>query len=241
MSATRPIKIVHLYPKEMNIYGDTGNRLVLEKRLEWRGIAWQSELVSIGDTIPKDADIIIGGGGQDASQGVVEKDLHIKKSQLEHHVDRGTVMLMVCGMYQLLGRRFVTGGGKEIRGLDILPVETLAQDGRLIGNLTVERDDIGVMVGYENHSGRTMLDEGATPLAKVIRGNGNNDDSGYEGCQLGNIFATYMHGPILSKNPQFADLLLARALELNGRSNELVVLDDDLELLAQKVAISRPR
>jgi CobQ-like glutamine amidotransferase family enzyme len=97
------------------------------------------------------------------------------------------------------------------------------------------------MVGYENHSGRTMLDEGATPLAKVIRGNGNNDDSGYEGCQLGNIFATYMHGPILSKNPQFADLLLARALELNGQSNELVVLDDDLELLAQKVAISRPR
>lgn len=236
----RPVQIVHLYPKEMNIYGDTGNRIVLEKRLEWRGIPYETTLVSIGDNLPKQVDIIIGGGGQDASQGVVAKDLQNKKLALEELSNRGCVMLMVCGMYQLFGRRFLTSDNRDIKGIELLPVETIAEPGRLIGNIHVDVEEIGTVVGYENHSGRTYLDALAEPMGSVINGGGNDGKSGFEGCRRANIFGTYMHGPLLSKNPKFADLLLALAIDGIGKKVVLSKLDDELILKAHATALKRP-
>jgi len=236
----KPISVTHLYPKEMNLYGDTGNRIVLEQRMKWRGIPYRVHLISEGDVIPESTDILLGGGGQDASQGSIEKDFLSKQDSLDRLVDKGTVVLMICGMYQMLGRKFVTSEGVEIEGLDILPLETRAESGRLIGNISVDMDGM-VLVGYENHSGRTYLDPGAMPLAKVLRGKGNNDADITEGCRYKNVFGSYMHGPLLSKNTDFADLLIRLALEKNGSTVGMKPLDDSLEQTARKVAITRPR
>lgn len=237
----KPLQIVQLYPKEMNIYGDTGNRIVLEKRLQWRNIPYVSHLVGVGDKLPSNTDIIIGGGGQDAAQGGIEKDLFTKKTALKELADTGAVMLMVCGMYQLFGNRFVTSDGVEIKGLGILDVETLSGQGRLIGNLVVDVPDIGTIVGYENHSGRTYLGEHVQPFARVLKGAGNDDAAELEGARYKNVIGTYMHGPILSKNPHFADALLSSALARRGVNSVLPQLDDSLEAMAREIAAKRPR
>jgi CobQ-like glutamine amidotransferase family enzyme len=237
----KPLQIVHLYPKEMNIYGDTGNRIVLEKRLEWRGIPFKTYLVGVGDQIPKNADIIIGGGGQDAAQGGIEKDLYTKKLTLQTLAEHGAVMLMVCGMYQLFGNRFLTSDGMDIKGLGILDVETLPRKGRLIGNLVADVPDLGMIVGYENHSGRTYLGDDVQPFARVISGAGNDDSAELEGARYKNVIGTYMHGPILSKNVHLADMLIALALSKNGVKLELKPLDDSIADLARQFASKRPR
>jgi len=234
------IHLVHLYPKEMNIYGDTGNRLILEQRLKWHGIEVEVSLVGVGEAIPADADIILGGGGQDAGQQVVESDLLTKQATLQQMADDGVVMLMVCGLYQLFGHRFVTHEGLEIKGIDILPLETIASDTRMIGN-TVFRTPFGEVVAYENHSGKTWLDDQAIAFGQMIKGDGNNGEDKTEGCVVNNIFGTYGHGPILSKNPAFADELIKRALARKGEAADLNSLNDDLEGLAHKIATSRPR
>jgi CobQ-like glutamine amidotransferase family enzyme len=241
MSHSTPLQIVHLYPREMNIYGDTGNRMVIEKRLKWRHIPYKVHLVSTGDEIPRNADIIIGGGGQDASQGAVAQDLGAKRDLLAELAGDGCVMLMVCGMYQLFGKSFTTSEGHVIKGIGILPIETVAKPGRLIGNVHVDMDGVGSVIGYENHSGRTYLQKGAQPLARVVVGSGNNDDSGYEGCRKLNVFGTYMHGPVLSKNPILADYMIKIALERKGFVQELTDLDDTLILTAHSIASKRPR
>lgn len=230
------IKIVHLYPKEMNIYGDTGNRLVLEKRLEWRGISYKVCLVGIGDQIPSDASIIIGGGGQDAGQSMVEDDLLKKALTLKSMAEDGVVMLMICGMYQLLGDVFITSADQTIKGAGVLPMFTQAGDERLIGNTIVETA-FGDLVGYENHSGRTYLEKGSLPLGKIKKGAGNNGEDKTEGARLHNVFGSYMHGPMLSKNPHFADELL----KLATKNDSLAPLNDDLELKAYIIASKRPR
>jgi len=240
MASKKSLHIVHLYPVEMNIYGDTGNRHVLEKRLKWRGIDVKISLVGIGDQIPDDADIILGGGAQDSSQSAVEKDLARKAPQLKKLADSDAVMLMVCGMYQLLGRRFVTADGRDIKGMGILPCETLASTDRMIGN-TIHQTPWGDVAAYENHSGKTYLDDTALAWGKVLKGAGNNGDDGTEGCLFQNIFGTYAHGPVLSKNPRFADELIRRALVRKYGSAKLTKLDDSLELAAAEVAKSRPR
>lgn len=237
----KPLNLVHLYPKEMNIYGDTGNRIVLEKRLEWRGIPYKICLVGAGDHIPIDADIIIGGGGQDAAQGGIEKDLFTKKAMLEKLADSGVVMLMVCGMYQLFGNRFITSEGREIKGLGILDVETRSGNGRLIGNLVAEVPEVGVIVGYENHSGRTYLGDYVQPFARVISGAGNDDSAELEGARYKNVIGTYMHGPILSKNVHLADTLIATVLSRKGYKDELKALDDAITDKARELAAKRPR
>lgn len=236
----RSICIAHLYPKEMNIYGDTGNRLILEKRLLWRGIDVTTHLVGIDDTIPNDVDIIIGGGGQDAGQSIVQADLQRKAAIIQKLAKDGVVMLMVCGLYQLFGRRFVTVNNQEIRGIGLLPLETIAGNTRLIGN-TLYQTEWGDVVGYENHSGKTQLDRTSTALGTVVAGAGNNGIDKTEGCIIDNVFGTYSHGPVLSKNPTFADELLARALTRKYGSADLTLLDDSLELAAARVAKSRPR
>jgi lipid II isoglutaminyl synthase (glutamine-hydrolysing) len=237
----KPIQIVHLYPREMNIYGDTGNRIVLEKRLQWRGIRYATHLIGVTDAIPKDADIIIGGGGQDAAQGGIEQDLFTKKQSLEILANSGVVMLMVCGMYQLFGKKFVTTDGTEIKGLGILDVETLPGDGRLIGNLVTDVPDVGTIVGYENHSGRTYLGNDVQPFARVLSGMGNDDSAELEGARYKNVIGTYMHGPILSKNPHLADMLLTLALQKYGTKELLTPLDDSLADMARELASKRPR
>jgi len=234
------LHIVHLYQKEMNIYGDTGNREVLEYRLNSRGIEYKTTIVNVGDDLPMDADIIIGGGGQDSGQFLVQEDLLKKKDQLHSMAIDGVVMLMVCGMYQLFGDKFITSKKEEIKGIDILPITTRAGKKRLIGNV-VAKNTYSTIVGYENHSGLTYLKDGSTSLAEVVLGAGNNGKDKSEGCVLNNVFGTYMHGPVLSKSPELADELLRRALKRSFPAYKLEKIDDSLEIEARKVAVNRPR
>lgn len=234
------LTIVHLYPKEMNIYGDTGNRLVLQKRAEWRGIDVQVKLVGVGEPIPGEADIIIGGGGQDAGQGQIQDDLQAKAAGLKELAENGVVMLMICGMYQLFGRSFTTNTGEVIKGIGLLPLETVGGDVRMIGN-TVYETPYGEIVGYENHSGVTTLDDPSQAFGTVTQGDGNNGQDKTEGCRVQNVFGTYSHGPVLVKNPRFADELLRLARSRRYDSVELPPLDDRLELAAHATALARPR
>lgn len=233
--------IVHLYPKEMNIYGDTGNVLVLRRRAEWRGIAVDVKHVGVGDGIPADADIVIGGGGQDAGQGAIQRDLQLKSAEIHRLVNQGVVMLMVCGMYQLFGRFFKTHEGEFIHGIGVLPLETVGGTERLIGNTHYEMS-FGEVIGYENHSGQTKLDHEQDALGSTLLGAGNNSSDKFEGCRAHNVFGTYSHGPVLAKNPNFADELLHLALQRKyGISATLKPLDDTLEHLAHETAKTRPR
>lgn len=239
-SAQRTLTIVHLYPKEMNIYGDTGNRLVLEQRCAWRGIGVRTKLIGVGDPIPAETDVIVGGGGQDAGQEGIQEDLQGKAVALHEHAASGTVMLMICGMYQLFGRSFTTNTGQVIKGIGVLPLATVGGTTRMIGN-TLYHTPWGRVVGYENHSGVTTLDDPALALGTVLRGDGNNGRDGTEGCRLHNVFGTYSHGPVLAKNPAFADELLRLALTKKYGAAELTPLDDQIELAAQAAAAARPR
>lgn len=234
------LRIAHMYPREMNIYGDTGNVLVLSRRLEWRGLPFEIVPVGVGNELPGDIDIILGGGGQDAAQGDIGEDFVARASQLRSMADDGVVMLAICGAFQLLGREFRTQTGRVIPGAGILDVETVGSSTRLIGNHSVETK-WGRLVGYENHSGLTRLFDGTVPLARTVQGRGNNGEDSTEGAVRGNVFGTYLHGPVLAKSPAFADELLRRAFERRGVSEPLEPLDDELELRAASVATTRPR
>ncbi|HZP55430.1 MAG TPA: glutamine amidotransferase [Candidatus Saccharimonadales bacterium] len=235
-----PIHIVHLYAQEMNIYGDTGNTIVLQKRLQWRNIPVKVSVIGIGEKLPANTDILIAGGGQDAVQSSIQGDLLKKGKELKAMADEGMVVLLICGSYQLFGRRFITHKNEEIKGIGILPLETKAGPERLIGNM-IYKTKWGKVVGYENHSGLTMLDDKSLALGKVIKGKGNNGQDRTEGVVYKNIFGTYSHGPVLSKNPHFADELLRRAVERKNGQSGLTSLDDKLELKAALVASLRPR
>ena len=236
----KSLHIVHLYPKEMNIYGDTGNTLILRRRLEWRDINAQVTLVGIGEDIPVDADIILGGGGQDAGQDKIQTDLHQKAETLHALSEKGVVMLMICGMYQLFGRSFTTSEGTVIKGIGIFPLETYAGQTRFIGN-TLYSSRFGEIVGYENHSGVTTLDDTTLALAEVVKGAGNNGNDKTEGCRVQNIFGLYSHGPLLSKNPHFADELLRIALDRRYPGSTLEPLNDEAEQAAYKHSKQRSR
>ena len=237
----KPLTLVHLYPREMNIYGDTGNVLVLRKRLEWRDLPVQVVPVSVGDPLPNDADILLGGGGQDAAQGEIGADFASRGAQLRALADDGVVMLTICGSYQMLGHEFVTQEGRRIAGVGVLDVTTQGQPVRLIGNNYVDTPDAGRLVGYENHSGLTTLGPGARPLGRTQHGRGNNGKDGTEGAVRDNVIGTYLHGPVLAKSPRFADDLLRRAYARRGEETELEPLDDTLPELAARVAVARPR
>lgn len=234
------ITIGHLYPKQMNIYGDTGNVLVLAKRLEWRGIHFEVIPIGAGDEIPSSVDILVSGGGQDQGQIQVEADLQTKKSQLHALAEDGVSMLVICGTYQLFGHRFVTGKGNELRGISLLDVETFAGEERLIGNIAIESAH-GVLVGYENHSGKTYLGKGSQALGSVVLGAGNNGEDGTEGARSHNVIGTYLHGPILPKNPQLADELIRQAMLRKFGKADLQPLEDSLENRAKDTALTRPR
>jgi CobQ-like glutamine amidotransferase family enzyme len=195
----------------------------------------------VGDPLPTDADVLLGGGGQDAAQGEIGADFASRGAELRAMADDGVVMLTICGSYQMLGHEFVTQEGRRIAGVGVLDVTTHGQPTRLIGNNWVETPDAGRLVGYENHSGLTTLGPAARPLGTTQPGRGNNGKDGTEGAVRDNVIGTYLHGPVLAKSPRFADDLLRRAYERRGDSVGLEPLDDTLPELAARVAVGRPR
>lgn len=236
------INILHLYPKEMNLYGDHGNVLALVRRCEWRGIDTRVISYEPGDEIPEDVDIIFGGGGQDSGQSKIEDDLRKIAPKLKEMIDGGTPALVICGVYQLFGKYFHTHEDKMIDGIDVMDLYTEAGPARLIGNITIESPDFGEVVGYENHSGLTYIGDKSAAFGKVVVGAGNNSSDGTEGMVYKNCIGTYLHGPILPKNPKVADWIIAKALERKtGAPADLAPLDDTIEERAHKVSASRPR
>lgn len=236
----KKLKIVHLYPREMNIYGDTGNTLILQRRLEWRGFKPEIEHVGAGNKLPKDIDIIIGGGGQDSGQVTIQEDLMKKTAELKAMGDDGVAMLMICGMYQLFGHHFLTIGGEKLKGIGYFDLVTVGGPKRFIGNIRT-RSHFGHLVGYENHSGLTNLAEGQRPLAQCKKGQGNNGRDRTEGAIKNNVLGSYLHGPILSKNPVLADELLSRAINRRYGEQKLESLDDKLENSAAEIAAKLTR
>lgn len=235
------ITIVHLYGKEMNIYGDNGNVLILTKRLQRRGYKVKKHVVGIGDMIPTDANIIVGGGGQDAGQDKIANDFNRKSKALLDMRDSGVVMLMICGMYQMFGRYFKTSEGHIIEGSGLIEAYTEADNKRVIGNIkTISK--YGKLIGFENHSGLTYLEGATEPLGYTNRKHGNNLTDKTEGAEYKNIFGTYLHGPVLAKAPQFADEIIKRAFLTAGVGvTEVEPLDDSLAAMAASDSIKRPR
>ncbi len=232
--------IAHLYPAEMNIYGDRGNVLTLRRRLEWRGYEVEMRPVEVGDKFDfTTADLVFGGGGQDRGQLVIGADLLKRGDNLRQAAEAGVVMLTICGTYQLFGRGFKTADGQKIPGIGIFDAATAASQHRMIGNITIE-SPWGQLVGFENHSGETRLEAGQASLGRVTKGYGNNYHDRQEGAVKNNVYGTYLHGPILPKNPALADHLILTALKRRG-INELKPLDDSLELQAAAIAASRPQ
>lgn len=230
------LKIGYLYPDLLEVYSDRGNVTILQKRAEWRGIDVQIDRITVGDQVQlQDYDLLFSGGGEDREQVLVADDLLRKRDTLFRAVESGTVILTICGSYQLLGNYFETIGGKRLEGVGLLDVYTVGGEKRLVGNAIgrlTGLDSGQTLVGYENHSGRTYLGAEVTPLADVINGFGNNGEDGREGVVQGNVYGTYLHGPLLSKNPLFADHLLLSALQRKSDSAVLEPLDDSWELAA---------
>ena len=241
-AASRPVRLCHLYPGHLNIYADRGNIAVFQRRLEWRGLALEVVEIGLGDPIPGDCHLYYLGGGQDRDQMLVAEDLAHKADPLRKAADGGAVVLGVCGGYQLLGHRYSAAGGQPMPGIGLLDLETTAGKSRLIGDVVLDVTLNGhtrTVVGYENHAGRTHLGGGCTPLGRLRRGRGNNGADGCEGAVAGRTVGTYLHGPLLPKNPWLADTLLGWALDHAGFSVELAPLDDDLEQAAHAVAQTR--
>jgi CobQ-like glutamine amidotransferase family enzyme len=236
------LKILHLYPREMNLYGDHGNILALVRRCEWRGIKTEVIHYEPGDKIPDDVDIIFGGGGQDSGQGKIEQDLQHIAFDLKRMIEHNTPALVICGLYQLFGEYFETADGVRIRGANILNIHTKAGPERLIGNITISTPEFGEVVGYENHSGLTKLGKNGVAFGTVVSGSGNNGEDLTEGIKYRNCIGTYLHGPILPKNPRVADFLISKAIERKtNKSAKLDRLNDSIEQRAHRVATSRPR
>jgi CobQ-like glutamine amidotransferase family enzyme len=235
----KTLNIVHLYPNEMNTYGDRGNILALVRRCEWYGYQPVVHHHHAGDELPREADIVLGGGGQDSAQAEIQLDIQQIAERLYELTANNTPMLMVCGSYQLLGRRFVTQDEREIKGIGIFDAETYGGGQRLIGNVRTESDFAGPLFGFENHSGRTYLARTQEPLGLVTRGNGNNGEDKTEGARTNNVFGTYLHGPVLPNNPRLADLLIQIAA--TNRYGEFAInnLDDSLATLAREAALKR--
>ena len=235
------IRVGHLYPDYLNIYADRGNIAVLRRRAAWRGHDLEVTAIGMGDAIvPGVHDLYYVGGGQDREQLLVAHDLAAKAGALVEAHAGGAAFLAVCGGYQLLGRGYRGHRGDDMPGVGLLPLETVAGDTRMIGNVLLETE-LGPIAGFENHAGRTLLDPGAEPLGRVVSGFGNDGGSGYEGCRLGRAIGTYLHGPLLPRNPRLADWLLAQALahRAGGDPPDLAPLDDGLEAAAQAVSARR--
>ena len=223
------ITIGHLYPDLLNLYGDRGNIACLMQRCIWRGIEAETIEFNTGDVIDfSKLDIVLLGGGSDREQAIVCKNLLEIQSQFKEYVEDDGVVIAVCGGYQLLGKYYKTDDGM-IEGLNLVDIYTEQEEGRLIDNIVLESPlaDMPV-VGFENHGGRTYIN-GNKPFGKVLYGSGNDGKSGYEGVIYKNVIGTYLHGPLLPKNPQICDYLIQKALERKYGSVQLSPLDDSQE------------
>jgi len=235
----------HLYPDYLNIYADRGNIAVLARRAAWRGHELEVRPVSLGEpVVPGEHDLLYVGGGQDREQALVAQDLVDKRDGVVAAVAGGAALLAVCGGYQLLGRSYRDLHGVDLPGIGLFPLETVAGERRMIGDVLLECElEPGrrwTLAGFENHAGRTHLDEGAEPLGRVVAGFGNDGVSGFEGCRVGRAVGTYLHGPLLPRNPWFADWVLAQALAHRlGETPQLEPLPDELEAEAHGVSARR--
>ena len=237
---TKTLKIGHLYPKLLNIYGDGGNIIALKQRAIWRGFNVEVHEINSGDVWLGEHDIYFIGGGQDLQQIEVSKELLRHKDFLTAERDRGAVFLGICGGYQLLGHYYQPHDGDKLMGISLLDAYTVAGTKRFIGNVTV-KSDVGqvlpnnnYLVGFENHSGLTYLQGDTKPIGTVVVGNGNNGKDKTEGARYKNVFGTYMHGSFLPKNPKFADYLLELAA-----GEKLEPLDDSIENNAHNILINK--
>ena len=231
----KQLRIAHLYPKLLNIYGDNGNITTLKKRCEWRGIEVNVDDIAIGSDITEH-DFYFMGGGQDLQQIEVSEELQKHKEFLISERDRGAVFLGICGGYQLFGHYYQPHNGERLNGISLLDAYTVAGNKRFIGNVTVNTDMVepDTLVGFENHSGLTYLSGETKPIGIVMVGNGNNGEDKTEGARFKNVFGTYMHGSFLPKNPHFADYLIELAI-----NEHLPNLDDTIELQAHKALINK--
>lgn len=249
------LAIGYLYGDLMNIYGDTGNITALTKRAEWRGIEVEIKVKSLKSKIKKgEIDLFFFGGGQDQAQELVASDL-IKSGKgeaIKAEVERGVPLLAICGGYQLLGEYYEPFDGPKLPGVELFPAYTVASSDRMIGNIVVQSSESlkadseaslktdDYLIGFENHSGKTYLKENGKPLGKVKKGFGNNGEDQTEGCLYKNAIGCYMHGSLLPKNPNLADWLLQKALEIkSGKEIKLKPLDDSLEIQAHNKAVQK--
>lgn len=228
------LKICHLYPDILNLYGDRGNIICMEKRMQWRGIETEVTGISVGDALDYEAyDLFFIGGGQDFEQGVLLKDLEAGKAQqIRAAVEDEKVFLAICGGYQMLGAYYKTWDGQQCDFIGALDLYTVGHKERMIGNYMFQLDDSDeglTVVGFENHSGKTFLGSKVRPMGKVLSGNGNNGQDGTEGARYKNVFASYSHGSLLPKNPKLADLILKTALLRKYPNLTLEALDDTFE------------
>jgi CobQ-like glutamine amidotransferase family enzyme len=239
------IVVGHLYPDYLNIYADRGNIAVLSRRAAWRGHELEVRAVSMGDSLePGEHDLLYIGGGQDREQALVAQDLVAKADGVRQAVVAGAALLAVCGGYQLLGRSYRDLQGADLPGIGVFPLDTVAGDTRMIGDVLLDCElEPGVrrtLAGFENHAGRTRLDPGAQPLGRVVAGFGNDGESGWEGCRVDRALGTYLHGPLLPRNPWLADWLLAQALAHRyAKPPVLDPLADELEAEAHAVSARR--
>lgn len=241
------LRIAHLYPKRMSIYGDRGNVVTLAKRCRWRDIAVSVDHIEAGDRLDaKRYDLFFFGGGQDQEQDTVANDLAAKAEALREATAKGAAILAVCGGYQLLGRYYQPADGDRLDGVGIFDAHTEAGFKRLIGNVvaTPALTELGTrpLVGFENHSGLTFLGDSAEPLARITSGFGNNGRDGTEGCVAGRngaAIGTYLHGSLLPKNPHLADWLIKAALRRRYHHPRLGELEDGFELVANERTAER--
>lgn len=242
------IRVGHLYPEYLNIYADRGNIAVLEHRAAARGHELDVDPITLESSLVAGThDLFYVGGGQDREQAMIAGDLAVRGDALRAAVDGGAAVLAVCGGYQLLGRGYRGRDGAWLDGAGLFPHETLAGETRMIGDVLLEStlpEAAGkTIAGFENHAGRTVLDPGAHPLGRVVAGYGNDGVSGFEGARVGRALGTYLHGPLLPRNPWIADLLLSWAIAhaTDSEPEPLDALDDTLEQEAHAVAASRAR
>lgn len=247
------LNIVQLYPDQMSIYGDNGNAQIICRRAELYG--YDVSLAAYNSIADKSvllaADIVLGGGGQDSGQSAIINDLQQIKPILLQLAESKVPMLMICGLYQLFGHYFQTKDGKKLTGISLFDLTTVGGNRRLIGNAVITNDELGEIIGYENHSGVTMLGDNQAALGQVVSGYGNDGTGASEGAVKYAVIGTYMHGPVLSKNPKLADWLIRRAVERKYGEDKLTPANDDAKKMLAKldkltsaariVAKSRPR
>jgi lipid II isoglutaminyl synthase (glutamine-hydrolysing) len=242
------VRVGHLYPDYLNIYADRGNMAVLARRAAARGLELEVAAIGLGEPVRAgEHDLLYVGGGQDREQALIADDLAAKGESLRDAVANSAAALAVCGGYQLFGRFYRDRYGGELPGAGVFPLETFAGERRMIGDVLLECElepgERHTLAGFENHAGRTILDEGAEPLGRVLAGFGNDGQSGYEGCRVGRTVGTYLHGPLLPRNPWLADWLLAQAAShrTGGEPPDFEPLDDSLEAQAHAVSAARAR